>query len=325
MDEFSFIEAIKQPFYRNQQIIRGIGDDAAVFREPYRDVVTAVDTFVEGVHFSRKTMEPFHVGYRILAANLSDMAAMGAEPISYLVAIVVPSSWSDNELKEVYRGLATIAKKYKVDLIGGDTVIGAQFVLTVTINGAVERGKARYRHQMQANDLIFVTGTLGDSAAGLSILLDNKRTNSVETSYLINRHRMPTPRVPFAREMARLRCVALNDISDGISSEANELAQASGLTVYLDENQIPISKALAQFPIGDQQMFKLSGGEDFELLGSIAPSEWDKLKEVAQKSATQLTQIGFVKDESERNGKVFIKSDGDYYRLLEPNGYVHRS
>src|SRR5699024_6953972 len=120
----------------------------------------------------RKTMDPYHIGYRILATNISDMAAMGAEPISYLTSIIIPNDWNDQELREIYQGLDTIASKYKPDLIGGDTVIGSELVLSVTINGLVERGKARFRSQMRPGDYVFVTGTLGDSAAGLELLLN---------------------------------------------------------------------------------------------------------------------------------------------------------
>src|SRR5690606_19802122 len=140
--------------------------------------------------------KPFHVGYRSLAANLSDMAAMGANPISYLVSIVVPKNYSNYDLQEIYRGLETLAKKHQVDLIGGDTVTGEQLVLSITVNGAVLAGKARYRDLMRPGDIIFVTGTLGDAAAGLNILLD-KQSVDFGADYLINRHRMPTPRVEF--------------------------------------------------------------------------------------------------------------------------------
>lgn len=323
MEEFQFIESIRQSFYRNQQIIRGIGDDAAVYRQPYQDIVTAVDTFVEGVHFSKKTMDPFHVGYRVLAANISDMAAMGAEPISYLISIVVPTSWTDHELKEVYRGLNTIAKEFKIDLIGGDTVSGEQLVLTVTINGAVERDKARYRNAMQAEDVIFVTGTLGDSAAGLSILLtENKTVN--ETDYLIKRHRMPSPRVAFASGLSELNRVALNDISDGIASEANELAQASNLTVYLEQDKLPVSKQLNQFDPQCRLNYVLSGGEDFELIGSVAKQDWDKVVDIAEQTQTPVTKVGTVLDQPSKNGYVYLYHQGQY-KQLKPSGYVHRN
>ncbi|MBM7543241.1 thiamine-phosphate kinase [Amphibacillus cookii] len=323
MDEFKFIQSIKQSAYRNRQIIKGVGDDAAVFREAYRDVVVAVDTFVENVHFTRQTMDPFHIGYRLLGANLSDMAAMGAEPISYLISIVVPTGWSDEQLKEVYRGLDTIAKAFKVDLIGGDTVSGQQFVLTVTINGAVEQGKARYRHDMRDKDVLFVTGTLGDSAAGLSILQEENNAIA-ETEYLIKRHRMPTPRVDFARGLLNLPRVALNDVSDGIASEANELAEASNLTVYIEEDAIPLSNPIKQFEKTTQIDYMLNGGEDFELIGAVAPEYWQVVKEIAEETNTSVTQIGTVKDQTNRNGQVYIKRQNGYQQL-HSSGYVHRN
>src|SRR5690625_389178 len=117
MDEFSFINSIKPSTYRQSSMIKGIGDDAAVIRESAEDIVTAVDVFVENVHFSRETMNPFHIGYRALAANLSDMAAMGATPTYYLVGAVVPKNWSSGELHEIFKGMRHLADKYAVDLI----------------------------------------------------------------------------------------------------------------------------------------------------------------------------------------------------------------
>lgn len=325
MNEFEFIDSIKQKTYRNHSIIKGIGDDAAVFRQPYQDIVTAVDTFVDGIHFSRKTMDPYYIGYRVLAANISDMAAMGADPISYLISIVVPKDWHDSDLKEIYRGLNTIATEYQLDLIGGDTVIGEQLVLSVTINGAVAPNKARYRTLMRPGDYIFVTGTLGDASAGLELLLnDNIKLESNHRDYLIKRHRRPSPRVAFAKGLASIDRLALNDISDGISREVNELAQASQLTIYLEAEDFPISDALKQFSREEQVNHILNGGEDFELLGSVAPNQWTYVKEIAKKTNTPIKKIGIVKDEEHNNGKVFIMKD-DEKRQLQASGYVHRN
>lgn len=323
MNEFEFINSIKQKAYRNHSIIKGIGDDAAVFRQSYRDIVTAVDTFVDGVHFSKKTMEPFQIGYRVLAANISDMAAMGADPISYMISIVVPKDWDDRDLTEIYRGLNAIALEYQLDLIGGDTVIGEQLVLSVTINGTVANNKARYRSLMKPGDYIFVTGTLGDSAAGLEFLLDDN--NEIECAeFLVNRHRLPSPRVAFALKLAPLDRVALNDISDGVANEANELAEASKFTIYLEENNLPISDALKQFSREKQLDYILNGGEDFELIGSVAPANWEFVKKTAVRTNTPVKKVGIVKNEERNNGKVFImKEDGN--KLLEPSGYVHRN
>ena len=115
VDEFSFIDAIKPSYYKQSTLIKGIGDDAAVIRSSANDLVTAVDIFVEGVHFKRETMNAFHIGYRALAANLSDLAAMGADPAFYLVGIVIPKSWSDSELKEIFQGMKELADFYQMD------------------------------------------------------------------------------------------------------------------------------------------------------------------------------------------------------------------
>ena len=323
VNEFKFINSIKQSYYRNNTTIKGIGDDAAVFRLPYHDIVTSVDTLVDGIHFSKETMKPFHVGYRSLAANLSDMAAMGANPISYLVSIVVPKNYSNYDLQEIYRGLETLAKKHQVDLIGGDTVTGEQLVLSVTVNGAVLPGKARYRDLMRPGDIIFVTGTLGDAAAGLNILLD-KQSVDFGADYLINRHRMPTPRVEFASQLANIERLALNDISDGIASEANELAQASRLTIYLDEGKLPLSKELKQFPRVQQLDYSLSGGEDFELIGAVSPEYWRLVRDAAEQTNTPIVKIGEVKDERKNSGTVWIKRNETYIKL-QSSGYVHKN
>src|SRR5690625_3808950 len=144
MDEFTLINKIKPSYYRQSSLIKGIGDDGAVFRETQRDIVTASDMFVENIHFSDQTMSPEEIGYRVLAVNLSDLAAMGATPLFYLVSIVVPKSWISN-INRVFLGMNQLAKEYKMDLIGGDTVTGDHLVISVNIIGNVERNKARFR------------------------------------------------------------------------------------------------------------------------------------------------------------------------------------
>lgn len=323
MDEFKFIDSIKQRTYKQPSVMKGIGDDAAVFRQNYQDIVTAVDTFVENVHFSRKTMDPYHVGYRVLAANISDMAAMGATPTYYMISIVIPENWSEKELQEIYQGMSAIASNYQMDLIGGDTVAGSELVVSVTIMGVVDRGKARYRSNMQDGDVLFVTGTLGDAAAGLYLLTKEELDNVKINKYLIDRHRLPTPRVAFAKALVDLDRVALNDISDGIANEASELAVASKLTVHLDYSQLPKHKELTQFSKEQQRNFQLFGGEDFELIGSVPRKDWHFVQKAAQRTNTKLTKIGFVSCEASDN-KVFLHEDGQK-KELNKGGYTHRS
>lgn len=322
MDEFKFIDSIKQSTYKQSSIVKGIGDDAAVFRQNYQDVVTAVDTFVENVHFSRETMDPYHVGYRVLATNISDMAAMGATPTYYMISIVIPEDWSDKELQEIYQGMKAVASNYRMDLIGGDTVAGSELVVSVTIMGIVEKGKARYRSDMKENDILFVTGTLGDAAAGLYILTAKELDKVKTDKYLIDRHRLPTPRVTFAEALGELDRVALNDISDGIASEANELAVASNLTVHFDLLKLPKHNDLKQFTSEQQRNFQLFGGEDFELIGSVPEKDWNKVQDAAKKTNTEVTQIGFVSDEVSNNDLVFIHEGGEK-KVLIKGGYTH--
>src|SRR5699024_5500806 len=167
MDEFALIEIIKQKTYRQSGLIKGIGDDGAVFRNRSSDIVTCVDTFVDRVHFSQETMSFYHVGYKCLAVNISDLCAMGASPSFYLVSIVVPDSVGSDYIKQIYDGMDAFAKRYAIDLIGGDTVSGEQLMITVTAIGNVPENRVRYRSTAQIGDYIFVTGTLGDAQACL--------------------------------------------------------------------------------------------------------------------------------------------------------------
>ncbi|WP_079709974.1 thiamine-phosphate kinase [Paraliobacillus ryukyuensis] len=323
MDEFNFINSIKQRTYRQPTIVKGINDDAAVFRQSYMDTVTAVDTFVEEVHFSRQTMSNEDIGYRVLAANISDMAAMGAIPAYYMISIVIPNHWTESDLQSIYQGMNKLASLHQMDLIGGDTVSGDQLIISVTIIGFVEKNKARYRSVMKDKDILFATGTLGDSSAGLHLLL-NREKEVANGDYLIYRHQHPTPRVAFARAIQSLERAALNDVSDGIANEANELAEASHLTAYIDFEQLPKHEGLDQFSDVEQRKFILAGGEDFELIGAVAEKDWEKVQQAGEATNTAVTKVGYVIDNEQTNGKAFLIEDGVAARLPK-EGYTHRS
>ncbi|GAB4074117.1 thiamine-phosphate kinase [Barrientosiimonas marina] len=320
MDEFSLIDLIKQKTYRQSSIIRGIGDDAAVFRQPAQDIVTAVDTFVEDIHFTRSTMRPFHIGYRSLAANISDLSAMGARPAFYLVSIVVPSTWSESDLSALYNGMAEVGSAYQMDVIGGDTTAGSELTVSVTVFGYASREKVRYRHTAKPGDAVFVTGHLGDSAAGLHML--THPGDYRDQTYFIHRHRMPAVRANFSCELEGLRRVTLNDISDGIASEANEIAEASGVTMTLYDEAIPVSAGFEQFSEAQQQ-WKLYGGEDFELLGTLPQDDWGALQEAAYKTGTPVTMIGYVESSGRQASSVFLENQEQSRTRLNKQGYTH--
>ncbi|MGM0943318.1 MAG: thiamine-phosphate kinase [Bacillota bacterium] len=319
MDEFSLIDSIKQTYYSQPTLIKGIGDDAAVIRQSASDIVTAVDTFVEGVHFRRDTMEPFHVGFRALAANLSDLAAMGATPAFYLASIVIPKTWTEIEIAEIFAGMKKMAGKYHMDLIGGDTVSGKELSLSITVIGYVDHDKIRYRHTAKAGDIVFVTGTLGDSQAGFHILTNPSSYDNA--AYFIKRHQLPTPQIDFAAHLQKFTRITLNDVSDGIASEAAEIAEASRVTIQLEDNRIPVHETYNQFPSDSQYNWKYFGGEDFELLGTVPSADWSELKSVAKLLPVRITKIGKVINE-DTSGKVYINKDGRNYTLPK-QGYTH--
>lgn len=319
MNEFEFIANITPASYRQPSLQKGIGDDAAVIRTQ-QDIVTAVDTFIDGVHFTNQTMNAFQAGYRALAANISDIAAMGAMPKFYLVSITIPNGMSDAYINDVFFGMRTIADQFQMDLIGGDTVAGKQLSISVTIIGFVEQGKARYRSDAMEDDVVFVTGTLGDSRAGLHLLLEDAAVQN--ESYFIHRHRMPEPRVAFVRSLTSLKRLACNDISDGIANELNEIATASDLDIVIDEETLPTHPDFQQFTKSNQFQWKLFGGEDFELTGTVPQQDWPFLQKEAQKQGLRVTKIGIVKRKQGKAPVVFIKQDHQL-RPLQNKGYIH--
>ncbi|MGV2620950.1 UNVERIFIED_CONTAM: thiamine-phosphate kinase [Halobacillus marinus] len=322
MDEFSFIQSIQPKFYRQSSLIKGIQDDAAVFRAPASDIVTAVDTMVEGVHFTKDTMTPYHVGHRVLAANISDLAAMGSTPAYYLVSITIPSHWEEQELHDLYAGMDALAAGYHMDLIGGDTVSGQELSVTVTVIGMVDKNKARYRSVAQPADVVFVTGTLGDSRGGLEWLLKEGENPDKETAFLVERHRMPLPRVSFAAGLSNLERVALNDISDGIANEANEIAEASDVDLIIDADYLPYSDALMHVYPDRYKEWMLSGGEDFELLGTVPEKDWERVQQIAEQLKLRITRVGSVTSKRQAEASVYLQEHGQRKRL-EKSGYTH--
>lgn len=320
MDEFSFIDMIKQDSYNQSGLIKGIGDDAAVFHEPAEDIVTAVDTFVEEVHFSSTTMDAYHIGYKLLAINVSDLAAMGATPCYYLVSITCPKSYSNTAYERIFQGMRDFASRYKMDIIGGDTVSGMELCISVTVIGTVPKGKARYRSHAKSGDIVFVTGTLGDSQAGLHLLLN--QLDAKNKNHFIRKHRQPYPPVEFAKRMRNIRRLSLNDISDGIASEANEIAVASNVMLELISEKLPVSDDYHQFPEKLQREWKLYGGEDFELLGTVCENDWETVKRVAAETNTSLSKIGHVTKREKADSNVLLWENNQVTPLYK-KGYTH--
>ena len=267
MDEF---ELIQKYFVRTNEaadVITGIGDDGAVLRPPPgEDLVSVIDTLIEGGHFPLITrdIEAESVGHRAVAVNLSDIAAMGAEPRWMTLALTLRDA-DEGWLDFFARGLHGIAAQHGVQLVGGDTTKGEHVVVTVQVTGLVGPGQAICRSGAQVGDSVYVSGNIGDAAAGLSLLENAPAELAGPRDYLSDRFLSPTPRVALGRSLAGVASAAI-DVSDGLFTDLSKLLAASGVGATIDLDQLPISLALKScFGEEQQRQFALSGGDDYEL------------------------------------------------------------
>jgi thiamine-monophosphate kinase len=329
-NEFELIDTMIRPFKSmNHQIIVPNGDDAAIYLpSKEKGQVVCVDTMVEDVHFSKKTLSNQQLGYKALAVNLSDLAAMGATPQYFLISIAVPPHWSASDLEEIYAGMSELAEAYDMSLLGGDTVsISSHLVITVTVMGEVAQEVRLLRSNAKAGDVVFISNFAGDSAAGLHLLLNQTEGLQTESRFqrLLTAHQRPVPHVEQGKLFAlsaHHRRIALNDISDGIASEAHELASSSQVSITLERSRIPLSEEIlsyAQLTNHEPIEWALYGGEDYCLIGTAPPEVFDQLKSQFLQSGLQLFEIGLVE---QGNGEVYLSEDGSK-TLLEKKGYNH--
>jgi len=334
LGEFGLIRKIKQQSKgRSPSTLIGIGDDAAALSlSPSKKLLTTTDMLLEGVHFDLSYTDLYSLGWKSAAVNLSDIAAMGGVPRFCLTALGIPSSISVEQIKEFYKGFNALCRKYSVDLVGGDTCRSEKgLVVSVTALGEVEKKKMLTRAGAQPGDLIFVTGTLGDSAAGLEMLragyrgegtgARGKGHNSelrIPNSPLILKHLQPMPRIEWGRKIALSGCAtAMIDISDGLSSDLGHLCEESRVGAEIYADQIPFSKDIskaANHLNAAPLHYALSGGEDYELLFTVAPSKLKKFLSLEIVS----TQIGTI-----ISGNKMFLYDNDKRAILKPRGFNH--
>jgi len=306
--EFRLIERFTRPFTRGEGVVVGIGDDAAVLRPPRgEDLVATVDAVVEGVHFTR-AFAPEDVGWKSLAVNLSDLAAMGARPLWALVALATPPGADAGRLARLGRGIAACARRHGVSVVGGNVTAADRLSLTVTVVGAVPRGRALLRSGGRPGDLLAVSGTLGDAALGIE---------AGAAASLRRRQRRPEPRLALGREAAGIARAAI-DLSDGLLADLGHLCAASGVGARIEVERLPVSRAYRAATRGLSLPHEgaLSGGEDYELLLAVPPGRLPALLAAARRSRTPLTVVG----ELERRPGVRVVKGG---RRLVPRRLGH--
>ena len=306
MDEF---ELIRRYFVREDEgegVITGIGDDGAVLRPaPGRDLVTVIDTLVEGTHFPEE-ISPADLGYRAVAVNLSDIAAMAARPLWMTLALTMPPS-SNEWIDSLASGLFAAAGEHGVALVGGDTTGGSAVVVSVQLTGDVEQGKALLRSGAKPGDTVYVTGTLGDAAAGLSMIGAGNAD-----AFLVGRFLRPSARVAAGQQLSGIASACI-DVSDGLVGDLRKLLDASGAGADLNLDALPLSDAMQRaFDTDVGRRFAATGGDDYELcFTSAEPLPGDL-------AGVPVTAIGTVND----TRLLVCRSEGAVVDV-DDSGYRH--
>ena len=270
MNEFELIERIFSQIQAAQSqssnVEKGIGDDAAVMSLPAGSrLVSCIDTLVQGRHFGADWDEinklAFQIGYKAVAVNISDIAAMGATPHSILLALALPERLAKNEwLTEFAKGLFHACHLFGVTLIGGDTTRSDSLVLSVSAQGLLAAGTpAVYRSGAKVGDRVYVSGTLGDAAYAL------QHPSNAKGIELAHRLHMPTPRIALGAALAKIGVTAMIDISDGLYQDLGHICEQSNVGMRIHLEQLPTSKALASAELTERLLCQLAGGDDYEL------------------------------------------------------------
>ncbi|MBU5443449.1 thiamine-phosphate kinase [Paenibacillus sp. MSJ-34] len=339
LDEFGLIRMLtggraNAEQARERGVVVGIGDDAAVVEAaPGTEWVVTADMMVEEIHFNSRTMSAEDVGYKAIASNISDLAAMGAVPCYALVSIAAPPAYDPGRLSSLYDGIYQCADAYGFEIIGGDTTASpAHMIVSVTAIGRIERGRSLLRSAARPGDIVFVAGgRFGCSAAGLHWLQRSGGTEAIPASEappavrpLVLAHRRPEPQVRAGRLLAECGFGhALNDISDGLASDAAEIAEASNVGIILDAARIPLDPALNEYARtqgADPLDWVLFGGEDYQLVGTLPADRADEARERFAREGIGFAVIGEASGDfsgmmlQDRNGKRHV---------LEKRGYNH--
>lgn len=331
--EFELIRALQKRHGAGApSIIRGIGDDAAVITpSKNRWQLFTTDLLAEGIHFDLRTATWSDIGFRAAAANLSDIAAMGGTPQYVLVSVAIPRTGSRRQVQQLYQGMMSACRPHAVRLIGGDTSASAStWFVSIALIGSVPPRQVLLRNGARAGDYLYVTGTLGDSLAGLQLLRQSQRRAASSSllprhrAFLLRRHLHPTARITEGRWLSKHRwATSAIDISDGLSGDLRHICEESRVGADINLSALPLSpacRAYGETADQDPTMLALAGGEDYELLFTVPSRRRRLFERMAIAHHLHVTRIGVIKPA--KSGIHSLSPDGRR-RALPDTSYEH--
>lgn len=324
--EFALIERIAEIVEEaDERVILTIGDDTAVVKPAERDYsLLTTDLLVEDVHFTLNTINPWNLGYKSIAVNLSDIAAMGGLPDYAVISLALSPDTAVGMVEDLYRGMAEISRKYGLRIVGGDVTKSDKLIINVALVGEVEEENLSRRSDAKVEDLIMVTGELGASAAGLRLALKPDLKSKVrEANVLEKAHYLPEPQIKAGRILARLGINAMEDISDGLASEIKHISEASSVGARLYYSKIPVAKGVDRVAeLTDDRAINiaLSGGEDYELVFTAPAALKPDIEAELSSINVKVSVVGEILDLS--HGITIVDWSG-IEKQLEIAGYTH--
>ena len=293
MGEFGLIDLLAKMVggAKDERLLIGIGDDAAAWKGDTSIQLASVDSFIEGIHFPPGVAPWKELGWKALAANLSDIAAMGGVPRYALVSLALPEDTEVDDVKNLYSGMLELAKQYGVTIIGGDISRAPIVAITITILGSSQKKQILSRSTAQAGELVAVTGKLGAAAAGLEMLKKELKFDPQASARFKQAFLHPTPRIAEGQLLAEQGVKTAIDISDGLVADLGQICKASGVGARIEAERLPV-EPMVKAEFGERALeMALSGGEDYELLFTAEAEVLDKVRQVAPCTITVIGKI----------------------------------
>ena len=316
MNEFEIIRRYFESKDLPVSVKLGVGDDGAIIHnDPGKNLVIATDTLVSGIHFPANS-SPCDIGYRSVVVNVSDIAAMGGKPEWMTLALSL-SETNSEWLRDFSKGLFLAADEYSLHLIGGDLTKAEQNIITIQMIGEVDTDAQLLRSNAQPGELLFVSGTLGDAAAGLE-QFEKKAALNQYNQYLIERFFRPSARVDIGLAIMDYASSSI-DISDGLIGDLKKIMSASDVGALINIEDIPLSKEMLKiYELKKSQTFALSGGDDYELLFTTPSENLSKIMDISKEIDQKITHIGNITE----NKNLECRKEGVIYEYQD-EGYLH--